>query len=434
MASESGQSSRSPGVKTPEWADLLDQIRSLHGFDDFLKNKLTIDLEVLSSAGPVILLVPSIWGCFAILISDSQADAVELDITYAEIAKMADDLLSSRRSLSLAERNMHDLKRLADESSATNRERQSYQSAKFQLQQERSRDNERLRAVLDQLWTAVASIVVDRLRLNSPPKSSRLPRLWICSAGPFSALPIHAAEASTSSNNSCDSLLNQAVISYTPSASSLVRARCEMPVHTWANSRGNERGLAVALTDSPNQVPLNNVREEVRAMRTLLGSHNVTVLEGSGAIRGRVREGLLNSVVVHFSCHGQQDLADPTAGGLLMHDGMLTIDQVGSGAYSGQLAFVSACETASTGANIPDEAMTLASALHYRGYRQVIACMWSVFDSASAVIVDHTYTALKNRCSGLSESAYALHEAVCASKAKDALTPAVWATFTHTGP
>jgi len=49
--------------------------------------------------------------------------------------------------------------------------------------------------------------------------------------------------------------------------------------------------------------------------------------------------------------------------------------------YHAEFAGLSACKTATGGAELLDEAITLAAALHYTGYRHVIGTLWSVHDS-----------------------------------------------------
>jgi CHAT domain-containing protein len=137
---------------------------------------------------------------------------------------------------------------------------------------------------------------------------------------------------------------------------------------------------------------------------------------------------------VHFSCHGDQDLTDPSRGGILLHDRLLTIAEISEGQYHGDFAFLSACKTATGGVTLPDEAITLAAALHYAGYRHVIGTLWSVLDATAATVAEAVYTDLTSV--GIFEpqrAAPALHSAI--KSLRDAGKPlSQWTLFTHTGP
>jgi CHAT domain-containing protein len=43
---------------------------------------------------------------------------------------------------------------------------------------------------------------------------------------------------------------------------------------------------------------------------------------------------------------------------------------------NGQLAYLSACESAAADANQPDEAVNIATAMLYVGFKSVIATLW----------------------------------------------------------
>jgi CHAT domain-containing protein len=138
---------------------------------------------------------------------------------------------------------------------------------------------------------------------------------------------------------------------------------------------------------------------------------------------------------VHFSCHADQNLTDPSRGGLMLHDRTLTIADISAGQYNGDFAFLSACKTAVGGLRLPDEAITLAAALHYTGYRHVIATLWSVYDSTAADVAEAVYTDLTSTGEFVPERApYAVHGVVRHLRDGKGLPPSAWTPFTHTGP
>jgi CHAT domain-containing protein len=55
----------------------------------------------------------------------------------------------------------------------------------------------------------------------------------------------------------------------------------------------------------------------------------------------------------------------------------------------GFLAFLSACETAQGSTDQPDQAMHLAAAMFFAGFKSVIATMWSVIFLSAVIQPDH---------------------------------------------
>jgi CHAT domain-containing protein len=94
---------------------------------------------------------------------------------------------------------------------------------------------------------------------------------------------------------------------------------------------------------------------------------------------------LRESAIVHFACHGIQDLKHPLDSGLILTDGRLKVSEImrrpenekaSNVKNTMSLAFLSACETAKGDDTVPDEAMHLAATLLFAGFRGVVATMW----------------------------------------------------------
>jgi CHAT domain-containing protein len=78
-----------------------------------------------------------------------------------------------------------------------------------------------------------------------------------------------------------------------------------------------------------------------------------------------------------------------------------------------ELAFLSACPTATGDERIADESVHLAAGISLAGYRGVIATMWSINDSDAPQIAEDVYTRiLKGGRPNRKEAAYTLHDAV----------------------
>jgi CHAT domain-containing protein len=174
----------------------------------------------------------------------------------------------------------------------------------------------------------------------------------------------------------------------------------------------------------------------VDLLSTLVAAEARTVLQGPAATRQAVLDALPSHAWVHFSCHGQQYMAAPAMGGLVLSDQVLTIaDVAGHRRTAGELAFLSACKSATGGVGVADEAMDLATALQYLGYRHVVATLWSVSEGAAANVVADVYHRLV-RAGQLDtrNTAEALHHAVRALRAESPYRPSRWTSFRHVGP
>jgi CHAT domain-containing protein len=83
--------------------------------------------------------------------------------------------------------------------------------------------------------------------------------------------------------------------------------------------------------------------------------------------------------IVHLACHGIQDIGDATQSGFCLGDGRLTIAKLMELKLDDAfLAFLSACETAKGDKEQPDQAIHLAAAMLFSGFKSVIATMWYV--------------------------------------------------------
>jgi CHAT domain-containing protein len=141
--------------------------------------------------------------------------------------------------------------------------------------------------------------------------------------------------------------------------------------------------------------------------------------------------------LAHLACHGAPpDLTRPSATGLVLHDGILSVARIAEARHGhGEFAFLSACHSHTAGDRGVDEVITLAAAFHYTGWRHVIATLWGVKDRVSVTVADHLYAALSGRGHlQPRQAAQALHTAVRRLRANWPDHPAVWASFVHIGP
>jgi CHAT domain-containing protein len=138
---------------------------------------------------------------------------------------------------------------------------------------------------------------------------------------------------------------------------------------------------------------------------------------------------------VHLACHAGRDLDDPDRGGFMLCDGSLTIADLASQLHHvSDLAFLSACETASGSIGQFDEAIHLGAAMQFLGFRHVIATMWSIADWVAPRTADAVYGEL-TACQqpDANSSAYALHSAVRALLREDPANLIGWTPYIHIG-
>ncbi|WP_345583984.1 CHAT domain-containing protein [Streptomyces prasinosporus] len=398
-----------------EWDELIEEVRGLPGFENFLRRSRLPELRS-ALPGPVVVINVSTLRCDALIVT---GDAV--------------------RVLPLPRLTAHDAHtrtvRLLTAIQEADRATGSAGTAARMVREQTLLD------VLEWLWEAVTAPVLEALRLTTPvPSDGPWTRLWWCPTGPLALLPLHAAgrpaEPGSNRPRAGDSVLDRVISSYTPTLRSLVRAPTRAGVRR--AGRGAERTgmLTVTVAEAPGLPVLRGVRREAEAVTRLFPSRFHRLLDGPNATRAAVRAALAEHAWAHLSCHGGQDLTTPSRAGLHLHDGLLTVAELAAARPEGpgELAYLSACETAMGGTGVPDEAITLAHAFQFTGYRQVVATLWSVEDTLAVRTAEDFYTRMARTAdSAPVRAAEALHHAVRALRAHMPHAPGRWASYVHVG-
>lgn len=415
-----------------EWDSLASQVRNLDGFDDFLRPPRLESLLPGERDGVVAVINVSQWRCDALLVTAAGVRVEQLPgLTYEAVVERVVSYLTVLQQVDQSVNELHEAKDSLDDGSRELDAIIRYTKAKqAAMDAERERERE-LSAVLTWLWDEIADPVLRVAGFASKPVTGQpWPRLWWCPTGLLTLLPLHAAgQYDEDGKVTGEGVLDRVVSSYTPTLRALRRARGGVDP-----AQGDGGMLVVALPETPGQPFLGDVARE-RELLTSLFAEQCTLLEGADATRSKVRSELRQHRYAHFSCHGNQDLADPSHGGLILHDGLLSVADIGADEYQGEFAFLSACMTATGGISLPDEAITLAAALHYAGYRHVIGTLWSVYDDTAADIAQALYRgAAATGSFDASRSAYALHDAVRGLRDSGRVPPSAWAPFIHAGP
>ncbi|MEU9201242.1 CHAT domain-containing protein [Streptomyces sp. NPDC048332] len=413
------------------WDGLVDAVRAA-GYDDFLRPPPLDALFPAAVGGPVVI----------VNLGKLRGDALVVrpaGVTHRHLPGLTESAAQEQtlgylRVLEDVDRAVLEVFRARaryDDGDRSPLVIRQYTQAKALLQRATRQRDATFTDVLRWLWRTVAEPVLDELGLASPPPAGEpWPRVWWCPTGPLALLPLHAAGHHDERGRAEGlSVLDRVVSSYTPTLRALVDAR-----RPAAQAGPDERLLIVAVPEAPGQEQLAGASGE-SALLCALFPFAHTLLQAADATVPAVRTAMARHRWAHFACHGDQNLADPSHGGLLLSDGVLTIADIGAGRHDGDFAFLSACKTAMGGVLLPDEAITLTAAMHLTGYRHVIGTLWSVHDRTAATIAASVYARLT--AAGTFDpagSALALHEAVHRLRDTERLPPAAWLPFTHTGP
>jgi hypothetical protein len=400
-----------------EFDDIVGQVRaSLEGFEHFLEPTPFTQLRAAATDGPVVIVNISRYGCHALLLTSTGVQVLDLPgLTHDQAIDQAHTLLGVLDRANL-DRPFSD----------------------------REKDRHTVFDVLEWLWDTVTAPVLTSLGLAGPPAAGAvLPRVWWCPTGPLSVLPLHAAgHHRPDTPASTDAVPDRVISSYTPTLTALLRAR-DADAHP-----AHPRLLAVGMPTTPDAGDLGCVPEELDRIHarypitTRLQSPTRQQLDHNAADPGSqptiatVLAELPHHAWVHLSCHGSQHLTDPTASAFWLTDGPLRITDLTQQHDPGprELAFLSACQTATGSPRALDESIHLAAAMQLLGYRHVIATLWSIYDSAAPDIADTFYTTLATTAPNAEQAPYALHRAVTALRAKHPTEPLTWAAYIHTGP
>jgi hypothetical protein len=419
-----------------EWDDLIEQVRHLDGFADFLAPPEPADLLAVAGRGPVVVVNVSRWRCDALLVGPTGVEVVPLGVTLQDTVARADGYLAVLRSAERADRERLSAPSAGGPGGGRGGARRRL-AADRAVERAHEQVDAMLRDLQTWLWDAVAEPVLSALGFTGTPPGdvAAWPRIWWCPTGPLTLLPLHTAgyhAEAAGGERPPRTVLDRVVSSYTPTVAALVASRRPGPTIR----RRRDTLLLVDLPDTPGQAPLDTSAER-RALLDAFPRRRRTVLERGDATRDRVRAALAEHRWAHFSCHGDQHLADPSRGGLLLHDGTLSVADLGdgSGRFSGDFAGLSACKTAVGGVDLLDEAVTLATALHVTGFRHVVAALWSVDSRTSAEVFARLYREIAGRGRLEPDRAPAvLNRVVRDLRDRNPGWPHRWTPFMHTGP
>ena len=368
---------------------ILEQIRNLPGFADFLRRPAFATLKEAAAQGPIVIINVSGYRCDALTVTTSGVRITPLNrLTGADIVANA---------------------------------------AVFMHAVRQPGTGKVITETLAWLWDTVAAPLLPVLKAACVAPAGQRPRIWWCPTGPLTFLPLHAAGRHDGAG---DSVLDQFISSYTPTLRLLLHAR----THAGQPSTSS-KPLIVALPYTPGQSSLPSAAVEADDFISQF-SHASQLREAEASV-GAVRRALQQSPpLAHFACHGMQNVINPSAGHLLLYDGPLGITEIaGLRLDSAELAYLSACETSVGGIQLSDEVITLATAFRLAGYRHVIGTLWSISDTDAPKVARQVYRQLKDPgTDGISGTGAALDAAIRALRDIRRTDPWLWASYIHLGP
>jgi tetratricopeptide (TPR) repeat protein len=388
------------------YRNLLKEIRGLPRFEDYLTPRIE-RLAEIPHAGPIVVVNTSLTRCDALIITDILDQPVHIvpltDITQESALANVNRFLDAR---AVAVDNRRD----PVERMAAQRE---------------------IHTVLAWLWDTITEPVLIHLGCTSSPTAGQeWPRLWWCAVGGLAYLPFHAAGYHTDDPNSPTrrTVLDRVVSSYTTTL------RVLEPPDYRSRVSGAPKPLVISVPNTPGAA-LWGVTRETQGISGLISG--VRVL--NQPTRDDVLKALPHHDVVHFACHGHVDTVIPSRSALILHDYAdepLTVADIGDLHLSGELAFLSACDTAVTAPDLADEALHLTGAFQLAGFRQVIGTLWPVDDQIASGLAIDFYSHITNNGTTppeVNRSADALHHIVRSLRDRYQNSPTLWASHIHVG-
>jgi hypothetical protein len=217
--------------------------------------------------------------------------------------------------------------------------------------------------------------------------------LTIVPVGQLGLLPLHAAWAPDEGTALGRSYLcDRFCLRYTPSARALSLPPPDGPPRSVRLLVGPDLG--------------GDTAEHISALGDLLP---VLAAPGLATIADTL-QALSAPGVVHLDCHGLARLDRPLDSFLHLADGALTLRDVLEADVRSRLVVLAACETAMSGTDLPDEAVSLPSGLLQAGATAALGSLWAVPARSTALLMRFFYSAWLDHGS---EPAEALRRAQC---------------------
>ncbi|KAK0214580.1 hypothetical protein IW262DRAFT_1466357 [Armillaria fumosa] len=361
-----------------EWDILVERVRALPSFGDFLGPKKLATLKNAAKLGPVVLLNTYCSSCDALILIPGRNDVIHIPLKGFSFKKA--EILQNRLSKSLSALGVR-----------TRASQPAYGTSNKDV----------FMKVLKELWSCIVKPVLDGLAF-SPCDTATPPRLWWCTTGPLAFLPIHAA-GDYRTNEPGTKMSDYVVSSYTPTLTILLD-KLEKP-------RTFEGLLAISQPNTPGllSLPVSEGRGGDAGHST---PWHVDLQLSSHSVPRYAREGKI------FRQHlSPSSLRQPVS--------------------DADFAYLSACQTATGDESLSEESVHLAAGMLMAGYQSVIATLWSIRDADAPLVADEVYSRLfEDGEPDSGKAAIALHHAVQSLRKRVEDEPdsfVRWVPFIHVG-
>jgi CHAT domain-containing protein len=347
-------------------AEVVARIRSQPGFEDWLRRATRLDVASTLGAGAIVHLAAADAGGVA-LITTIRDGVTHTDATWLS---------------GLTDKDVRERLRGPDESSALGGYLGDY-LASIEAGDEEApgmvdRWSSTVDAVMQWCWEAAMGPIVSAVPAQT--------HTVIVAAGALGFLPLHAAWTADSERPSGRRYaLDELDITYAPNALAWSSAARTL------STRSSADLLAVENPASAAGVELPNAALEVQAAAREFPA--AIILREDEATPAGLEQAMPHASVIHFCCHGRAEMSAPLASALdlangdtLTLDRMLTLDLSRT-----RLVVLSACETAIAGTSLPDEVVSLQSALLQAGTTAAIATSWAIYDTSAALVAARFY-------------------------------------------
>lgn len=331
--------------------DLSSEIRTLPGCADLFRSPRFPALHALTGTRSVAVINISAHRCDAIILTPDGITVTPLpDLTKADAERAADFF---RTQAEKASRSDH-----------------AGQAARAEF------------AVrLAWLWDNVTEPVLrDTGMTETAREGLQVRRLYWCPTGPATFLPLHAAgRHSTTVSSAPTAVIDCAESVYIPKLHALAPHQPGQD----GSQQTSQPPLVVSMPNTPLHHHLPGAQQEADYLRAVFPS--AAYLSDHAATRDAVLTAMDTHIWFHFASHGITDEQTPAEGGLELADGRLTIQDLAQHRlHDARFAYLSACATYQGSPSIPDEAVTVGTALYVAGCHTVIATLWLVSDSQTA--------------------------------------------------
>jgi hypothetical protein len=305
--------------------------------------------------------------------------------------------------------------------------------------------NKLLLPLLEWLWKVAVQPILVELGLLAPRKPGGLmPRICWVASGVMGIMPFHAA--GTHEADSTENTISWVASTYVTTLKALAQAR-EAARAEWQHD--GARAWVVAMPTTPRKKPITAM-EELACLNRVFARHGLAPPRvDKHPSKETVKSRLADFSIVHFACHGDCNLTNPSEGGLFLgqegdevaqHLSIVELSTMRLG--NAYLAYLSACSTAENLAeDLIDEVIHTASSFQLLGFPHVIGTLWEAGNKEAVHVAEVFYDYWLG--DNPSAVAYSLHEAV--KKLRDGGVPGIrrtadprknvlsWAPFIHIG-